>query len=107
MNNMPTTYNPIIGPATNIIVTPVPSGVITAPKIIIITEKFKDIELSALLSSLNSMSDEVMVQNNDASDINIGSGNDIGNFNDTTEDNFDSHTDANIAVNNNENRSIT
>ena len=37
MNNMPAKYNPIIGPATNIIVTPVPSGVIIAPKIMIMT----------------------------------------------------------------------
>ena len=37
MNNMPAKYNPIIGPATNIIVTPVPSGVMTAPKIMMIT----------------------------------------------------------------------
>jgi hypothetical protein len=52
MNNMPAKYNPIIGPATNIIVTPVPSGVMTAPKIIMMTIAYLTFFLQKSLSTI-------------------------------------------------------
>ena len=52
MNNMPAKYNPIIGPATNIIVTPVPSGVIIAPKIMMITIAYLAFFLQKSLSTI-------------------------------------------------------
>ena len=53
MNNMPAKYNPIIGPATSIIVTPVPSGVMTAPKIIMITIAYLAFFLQKSLSTIS------------------------------------------------------